>query len=87
MADVGRICGQLAYIVCAYRLEEEDAAIISDAIEALRDKYPEATWEYIQDPVTGRSAWRCTRCGKIARRNPHDKIHCSICGARMRMEA
>lgn len=87
MADVGRICGGLAYIVCAYGLEEEDAAVISDAIEALKEKEKAGVWEYIEDGATGRNAWRCDRCGKIARRNPHDKSYCSHCGARMRMEA
>ena len=44
-----------------------------------------ATWHYyINEEDSPR--WKCTNCGKIVRRPPHDKHICSKCGAHIRME-
>ena len=46
----------------------------------------EAVWEYYTNDE-GRARWKCSNCGKICRRNPHDKRRCSSCGAHTRMQA
>lgn len=43
-------------------------------------------WVYYMNDE-GKARWKCDQCGKICRRNPHDKIYCSNCGAKMSMEA
>ena len=45
-----------------------------------------AVWHYYTNDE-GKARWRCTNCGKLCHKNPHDKQRCSVCGARMRMEA
>ena len=45
---------------------------------------PERDWQYYLNDE-GRARWRCPECGKVCRRNPHDKRYCSSCGARLRM--
>lgn len=45
-----------------------------------------AVWVYYLND-DGKARWRCSACGKICRRNPHEKHYCSCCGAKMRMEA
>lgn len=46
----------------------------------------EAVWMYYTNDE-GKPRWRCSNCGKVCRRNPHDKKRCSECGGHMRMEA
>lgn len=46
----------------------------------------DAVWQYYTNDE-GKARWRCTNCGKVCHKNPHDKRRCSICGAHMRMEA
>lgn len=43
-------------------------------------------WHYYVNDE-GKARWRCTRCGKVCRRDPHDKKWCSGCGAKMTKEA
>ena len=43
-------------------------------------------WRYIMTDAR-KPVWKCSECGKICRRNPHEKNYCSNCGAKMRMEA
>lgn len=43
-------------------------------------------WKYETDDE-GRARWKCSQCGKVCHKHPHDKIYCSRCGAKMRMEA
>lgn len=45
-----------------------------------------AKWIYYLNDE-GKARWKCSKCGKICRRNPHDKRYCSWCGAKMEMEA
>ena len=43
-------------------------------------------WKYyINDE--GRARWKRSECGKLCKRIPTDKIYCSQCGAKMRMES
>jgi len=46
----------------------------------------DAVWQYYTNDE-GKARWRCTNCGKVCHKNPHDKRRCSICGAHMSMEA
>lgn len=46
----------------------------------------EAKWHYYNNEE-GKARWRCTNCGRICKRHPHDKRRCSTCGARMTMES
>lgn len=46
----------------------------------------EAKWHYYTNDE-GKPRWKCTNCGKICRRDPHDKKRCSCCGAHTRTEA
>lgn len=46
----------------------------------------EAVWMYYTNDE-GKPRWRCSNCGKVCRRNPHDKKRCSECAGHMRMEA
>ena len=41
-----------------------------------------ATWLYYTNEE-GKARWKCSACGKICHRNPHDKIYCSHCGCKM----
>ena len=43
-------------------------------------------WKYFVSE-DGKARWKCSLCGKVCRRNPHDKLYCSACGARLNMEA
>ena len=43
-------------------------------------------WQYYVNDE-GKARWRCDQCGKICRRDPHDKHRCASCGAHMRKEA
>lgn len=43
-------------------------------------------WVYYRNEE-GKARWKCELCGKVVRRNPHDKKRCSECGGHMRMEA
>ena len=45
----------------------------------------EAVWRYHNDEHG--QWWDCSACGKICRKNPHEKLGCSRCRAKMRMEA
>ena len=43
-------------------------------------------WKYFMSE-DDRAKWKCSECGKVCKRNPHDKLYCSNCGAKMKMEA
>lgn len=43
-------------------------------------------WKYYTNDEN-KPRWKCSACGKVCKRNPHYKLYCSNCGARMRMEA
>jgi len=45
-----------------------------------------AVWQYYMNDE-GKARWRCGNCGRICRRDPHDKLRCSTCGAHMTKEA
>ena len=63
-------------------------AVLSDVHEALEGMEPivHGVWEYYQNDE-GKARWRCSNCGKLCRRNPHDKKRCSSCGAHMKCES
>ena len=65
-----------------------DRAVIWDALEIIRHSEPivNAEWRYYVNDE-GKARWRCSKCGKLCRRDPHDKKRCSICGAHMTKEA
>lgn len=44
------------------------------------------TWKYYRNEE-GKARWKCDQCGKICKRIPTEKLYCSKCGARMKMEA
>lgn len=46
----------------------------------------EGTWIYCADDE-GRPRWKCSRCGKIVRKDPAEKLYCAACGQRNRKEA
>lgn len=50
------------------------------------DRKPEALWIYYTNDE-GKGRWKCSKCGKVCKRNPHDKIFCSRCGKRIVLEA
>ena len=45
-----------------------------------------ATWVFYRNEEN-EARWKCSSCGKIVRKNPHDKLFCSCCGRVMKMEA
>lgn len=45
----------------------------------------DGVWLYYTNDE-GKARWRCSQCGKICHKHPHDKQRCSVCGAHMRME-
>lgn len=63
------------------------ALVCKLAADALEHSEPvvNAVWVYYTNDE-GRARWRCGNCGKLCRRNPHDKKRCSRRGAHMRME-
>ena len=52
------------------------------ALEQLEHSEPivNAEWRYYVNDE-GKARWRCSKCGKLCRRDPHDKKRCSSCGA------
>lgn len=44
------------------------------------------TWVYYVND-DGKARWKCSICGKVCRRNPHDKLYCSTCGSRNHLES
>lgn len=58
------------------------------ALEQLEHSEPivNAEWRYYVNDE-GKARWRCSKCGKLCRRDPHDKKRCSSCGAHMTKEA
>jgi len=79
----------------ADRLEDEAEYCqeTTEAFQALIDSQPTLTctvrvpavWRYHNDEHG--QWWDCQHCGKICRKNPHDKNYCSHCGSPMRMES
>lgn len=65
-----------------------DRAVIWDALEIIKHSEPivNAEWRYYVNDE-GKARWRCSKCGKLCRRDPHDKKRCSSCGAHMTKEA
>lgn len=45
-----------------------------------------AKWIYYINEE-GKARWKCSACGKICCKHPHDKLYCSRCGCKMEMEA
>lgn len=56
-----------------------------NAIALLKREGEGAVWKYYLNDE-GKARWRCSYCGKVCHRNPHDKRYCPICGKAMRME-
>lgn len=44
-----------------------------------------ATWLYYTNDEN-KPRWKCSECGKIIRHGVNEKLYCSRCGAKMRME-
>ena len=44
------------------------------------------TWKYYVNDE-GKARWKCSVCGKIIRHGVHEKLYCSNCGSKMKMEA
>ena len=63
-------------------------SLIVGAAEVMEHSEPivNAEWRYYVNDE-GKARWRCSKCGKLCRRDPHDKKRCSICGAHMTKEA
>lgn len=59
---------------------------MKEARDACTEPVIPAVWQYYTNDE-GKARWRCSHCGKLCHKNPHDKKRCSICGAHMRMEA
>lgn len=64
-----------------------DAMLKAIDLCAMPDVRPnnKAVWVYHHDEHG--TWWGCAHCGKVCRKNPHDKRYCSRCGSEMRMEA
>ena len=45
-----------------------------------------AIWTFYRNEEN-EARWKCSSCGKIVRKNPHDKKFCSGCSRLMKMEA
>ena len=45
-----------------------------------------ATWLFYRNEEN-EARWKCSSCGKIVRKNPHDKRYCSCCSKPMVMES
>lgn len=58
----------------------------ADAVKLIEYLGAEGLWIYCPDDE-GRPRWKCSRCGKIVRKDPADKVHCALCGQRNRKEA
>ena len=69
-------------------LGDEDSirSYIESAPAVKAEPVIEAFWHYYTNDE-GRARWKCTHCGKLCHKRPHDKRRCSSCGAHMRMEA
>lgn len=70
---------------CRDERDSTSERVITEAIHLLHRDAAGAVWQYYMNDE-GRARWRCSYCGKVCRRNPHDKRYCSICGKAMRME-
>ena len=57
---------------------------VRQLIGLLREK--PGVWQYYVND-DGKARWKCSKCGKICRRNPYDKRYCSQCGQKMSLEA
>ena len=57
-----------------------------DGADAKMEPIVNAVWVYYTNDE-GKARWRCSKCGKLCRRDPHDKKRCSSCGAHMTKEA
>ena len=60
--------------------------IIEAQLRKTKDDEKPGRWIYYVNEE-GRARWKCSECGKVCRRNPHDKPFCSTCGKRLIMEA
>lgn len=58
-------------------------SLLEDALSLLEGQ---AVWVYYTNDE-GRARWKCSKCGKIVKRNPHDKRFCSNCGRPIIMES
>lgn len=56
---------------------------IRAAIDLLDGK---AVWEYYRNDE-GKARWRCSKCGKLCKRLPTDKLYCSKCGVKTILES
>ena len=70
---------------CPYDGKDCFRRLKTDALTLLKREGEGAVWKYYLNDE-GRARWRCSYCGKVCHRNPHDKRYCSICGKVMRME-
>ena len=60
--------------------------MLADAIELIDMLSTEGLWVYCPDDE-GHPRWKCSRCGKIVRKDPAGKLYCDVCGQRNRKEA
>jgi hypothetical protein len=73
--------------------EDHDVLVSAREVEKLINLIPavnaepivDAIWQYYTNDE-GKARWRCSHCGKICHKHPHDKQRCSVCGAHMKME-
>lgn len=62
------------------------ARVADDCLTLIGVLAAEGTWVYCPDDE-GRPRWKCSRCGKIVRKDPAEKLYCDACGQRNRKEA
>lgn len=43
-------------------------------------------WKYYVNDE-GKPRWRCSECGKLCHKRPTEKLYCSNCGCKMRLES
>ena len=73
--------------IIASRANGEDAETICSTIAVLEQSGEprETVWQYHSDRRG--QWWDCKNCGKIVHKIPHDKMYCSHCGFRTKMES
>ena len=57
--------------------------LMEQAAAALKNT--SAVWQYHNDEHG--TWWGCSKCGKVCRKNPHEKRFCSRCGRVMTLES
>lgn len=86
-----RCCKNGSCALCRYKDGANDATgckmhLADDCLTLIGALAAEGTWIYCPDDE-GRPRWKCSRCGKIVRKDPAEKLYCATCGQRNRKEA